>query len=60
MDPVTGFRVVLTVLTFLIFIGIVWWAYGRGRSRRFDVAALSVLRDDDAPDCAIADGRRAK
>lgn len=57
MDPVTGFRVVSTVLMFLIFIGIVWWAYGRGSRRRFDVAAHSVLRDDDVPDSAMADGR---
>ena len=56
MDPVTGFRVGLTVLSFLVFLGIVWWAYGR-RGSRFEVAAHSVLQDDDAPLPAHAGGR---
>lgn len=57
MDPVTGFRVFLTILMFLIFAGIVWWAYGGRRSARFDVAAHSVLQDDDAPGSQRGDGR---
>lgn len=57
MDPVTGFRVFSTILMFLIFAGIVWWAYGGRRSARFDVAAHSVLQDDDAPGSQRGDGR---
>lgn len=57
MDPVTGFRVCSTILMFLIFAGIVWWAYGGRRSARFDVAAHSVLQDDDAPGSQRGDGR---
>ena len=57
MDPVTGFRVGSTVLMLLIFAGIVWWAYGRKRSARFDVAANSLLQDDDAPGPPRGDGR---
>jgi cytochrome c oxidase cbb3-type subunit 4 len=57
MDPVTGFRVGSTILMFLIFAGIVWWAYGGRRSARFDVAAHSVLQDDDAPGSLRGDGR---
>jgi len=49
MDAVTAFRVGSTVGMFLIFIGIVWWAYGRKRTPRFHVAAHSLLHDDDAP-----------
>ncbi len=56
MDTVTAFRVGLTVITFLVFLGIVWWAYGR-RGSRFDVAARSVLHDDDAPLPTHAGGR---
>jgi cytochrome c oxidase cbb3-type subunit IV len=57
MDPVTGIRIGLTILMFLIFAGIVWWAYGSRRSARFDVAAQSVLQDDDAPGSLPGDGR---
>jgi cytochrome c oxidase cbb3-type subunit 4 len=57
MDPVTGYRVGSTILMVLIFAGIVWWAYGRRRSARFDVAAKSVLQDDDAPVSLRGDGR---
>ena len=57
MDPVTGFRVGLTILMFLVFAGIVWWAYAGRRSARFDVAAHSVLHDDDAPGSLPGDGR---
>jgi cytochrome c oxidase cbb3-type subunit IV len=57
MDPVTGFRVCLTILMLLIFAGIVWWAFGGRRSARFDAAAHSVLQDDDAPGSPRGDGR---
>ena len=49
MDPVTGFRIVATLLMFVIFGVIVWWAYGGSRSQRFERAAHSVLSDDDDP-----------
>lgn len=57
MDPVIGFRVCSTILMSLIFAGIVWWAYDGRRSARFDVAAHSVLQDDDAPGSLPGDGR---
>ena len=57
MDAVTAIRVGSTVLMFLIFGGIVCWAYGRRRNARFDVAAHSVLQDDDAPGPVRGDGR---
>jgi cbb3-type cytochrome oxidase subunit 3 len=59
MDPVTLVRIGSTIVMFLIFLGIVWWAYGSRRGARFDVAAHSVLRDDDAADVPFP-GRRAK
>jgi len=58
MDAVTAIRVGSIVVMFLIFIGIVWWAYGGRSSPRFHVAAHSLLHDDDAPR-ATGDGRQA-
>jgi cytochrome c oxidase cbb3-type subunit 4 len=49
MDLVTTFRAGSTVLTFVIFAGIVWWAYGSRRKARFEYVALSVLDDEDSP-----------
>jgi len=42
---------VLTVVSFLLFIGIVAWAWGKQRKRAFDAAALApfALPDDLAP-----------
>jgi len=57
MDPVTGIRVGSTLLMFLIFVGIVWWAYSGRHGTRFNDAAHSVLHDDDAPDAQRGDGR---
>lgn len=36
---VDNFRIVVTVLAFVAFIGIVFWAYSRKRKRDFDAAA---------------------
>ena len=49
MDLVTAIRAGLTVLTALIFLGVVWWAYGAKRKSRFETAAMSVLHDEDTP-----------
>ena len=42
-------RVIVTVLSFAAFIGIVWWAYSSRRKQAYDVAARSLLDDDDKP-----------
>jgi len=49
MDPVTAIRAGSTVVTLLIFVGIVWWAYGGSRKKRFETVAVAVLHDDDTP-----------
>ena len=40
-----------TLLTFVVFIGIVAWAYGRGRRKAFDEAANApfALPDENDP-----------
>ena len=42
------FRAVVTVATFLTFIGIVAWAYSGRRKKEYEAAARMVL-DDDRP-----------
>jgi cytochrome c oxidase cbb3-type subunit 4 len=44
---INDIRAVITVASFVAFIGIVWWAYGARRQARFDRAAHSVLEEDD-------------
>ena len=39
----------MVVAQFLVFVGIVWWAYGGPRRSRFEADALRVLNDDDTP-----------
>lgn len=46
MDYIT-WRVVYTVLVFVLFVGIVVWAYGKGRQSRFDEAAQSIFNEDN-------------
>lgn len=45
---INDLRSVFTLLTFLIFVGIVLWAYSGRRKQAFDEAAKLAL-DDDAP-----------
>ena len=45
---INDLRSVITVLLFLVFIGIVWWAYSDRRKQAYDQAARIPL-DDDSP-----------
>lgn len=47
MDEINLLRTVVTVASFTVFAGIVWWAYGKGRAARFDEAARLPFADDD-------------
>ncbi|MBW7900524.1 MAG: cbb3-type cytochrome c oxidase subunit 3 [Rhodocyclaceae bacterium] len=44
---INDLRSIVTVLSFLIFIGIVWWAYGGKRKSRFEEAANLPFAEDD-------------
>ncbi len=46
-------RSLTTVVTFAIFVAIVWWAFSGHRKQAYDEAARLPLDDDDQP---IADG----
>jgi cytochrome c oxidase cbb3-type subunit 4 len=51
----------MTVIAFATFVGIVMWAWSSRKRNDFDVAARSVLDDDegDEPDEAGARGRHS-
>lgn len=38
-----------TVVLFICFFGVVWWAYGKRRKSRFDEAANSIFDDEESP-----------
>jgi cytochrome c oxidase cbb3-type subunit IV len=46
---INDFRTLSTVLVFLAFMGVAWWAYGPSRKKYFDDAAQLPFLDDDAP-----------
>lgn len=37
-----------TVLVFVLFIAVIWWAYSKKRKQNFDDAANSIFEEDDA------------
>lgn len=42
-------RALLTLVAFVCFIGIVWWAYNRKSKGQFDEAARLPFADDTQP-----------
>ena len=55
---INDLRSIMTVVTFATFVGIVWWAYGRGQQRRFDEAANLPFAEDEGE--RIQPGARAQ
>jgi len=43
---INDLRSMFTVLTLVLFVGIVWWAYSGHRKQAFDEAALLPFDDD--------------
>ncbi len=43
---INDLRSVFTVLTVLVFVGIVWWAYSKHRQEPYEMAAQIPLEDD--------------
>jgi cytochrome c oxidase cbb3-type subunit 4 len=52
-------RSVITAVLFVVFIGIVWWAWGKGRRADFEAAARLPL-DDDLAEQQLARDRRVQ
>lgn len=44
---ITTVRSIVTVVAFLTFLGIVFWAYSSARKSRFDAAARLPFEEDD-------------
>lgn len=56
MDIVT-IHSIWTLLLFIGFCGVVWWAYGsKSRQSRFDEAANSIFDEDEAADSSKEQG----
>lgn len=36
-----------TLLLFVMFIGLVWWAYGKRRKTKFDAIAYSIFDEEE-------------
>ncbi len=53
MDYIT-WRSFYTVLVFVLFIGVVWWAYSKSQKKNFDEAANSIF-DDEQPSSMTSD-----
>ncbi|MEX0957704.1 MAG: cbb3-type cytochrome c oxidase subunit 3 [Burkholderiales bacterium] len=47
MDWITDLRVIFTVIMFVVFLGIVFWAFSGRRKEDFDKAARMPLEDDE-------------
>ncbi len=45
---INDFRSIVTVMSFVVFIGIVFWAYSGRRKAAFDEAAQLVMDDDES------------
>jgi cytochrome c oxidase cbb3-type subunit 4 len=46
---INDLRSIITVLIFIAFIGIVWWAYSDRRKQAYEEAARQILDDDMPP-----------
>ena len=47
-------RVIITVVSFIVFLLIVWWAYSGRQKERFDEAANLPFADDDMQQRSVA------
>jgi cbb3-type cytochrome oxidase subunit 3 len=46
MVDVNFLRICVTVVSFIVFIGVCWWALRSGNRQRFSEASLLPLEDD--------------
>ena len=61
MDAINDIRAAITVISFLVFVGICVWAWSSKRKRKFDEAARMPLDDDRSErtsDNATGEGSR--
>lgn len=44
---ITSLRSIITVLSLVVFIGIVWWAFSRRNKKRFEQDAMLPFEGDE-------------
>jgi cytochrome c oxidase cbb3-type subunit 4 len=57
---INDLRSIFTVLSFLAFVGIVWWAYSSRRKQSYEAAARIPLEDDPPADVTGRGADQAK
>lgn len=54
---INDLRSIMTVVSLLTFLGIVWWAYSRSNKGRFDEAANLPFAEEDDKDVPLGTSR---
>jgi cytochrome c oxidase cbb3-type subunit 4 len=58
---INDLRSIMTVVSLVTFLGIVWWTFGlRGNKKRFDEAANLPFADDEADRAELGLSRNEK
>ena len=52
---INDLRTIVTTISFIVFAGIVYWAYSSRQRARFDEAANLPFADSDVPGNVVAD-----
>ena len=52
---INDLRTIVTTISFIVFAGIVYWAYSSRQRARFDEAANLPFADSDVPANSVAD-----
>ncbi|QWT46361.1 cbb3-type cytochrome oxidase subunit 3 [Azospira inquinata] len=50
---INDLRSAFTVVSFVLFLGIVWWAFGKHSRRNFDEAAKLPFADDETDEATL-------
>ena len=50
MDVINDLRAATTVVSFVLFLGIIWWAYRKGSKQFYEDAANLPFADEDEAD----------
>jgi cytochrome c oxidase cbb3-type subunit 4 len=57
---IVTFHSIWTVVIFISFFGVVWWAYGKNRKSRFEEDANLVFADEQTPSSQADKGVNTK
>ncbi|HMW16362.1 MAG TPA: cbb3-type cytochrome c oxidase subunit 3 [Accumulibacter sp.] len=58
---INDLRSLITVLSFITFLGIVWWAYGmKSNKKRFEEASMLPFSDEEADQVELGLDRKGQ